>query len=112
MWPFAGPEWAFGAKERLGGVQAALDMHQMEAVAIMPCDPTIEGGQQAAATLFAQNQVLDALICYNDLVAIGALHICRNLDLDVPKDVALLGFDDISIASFVTPAITSLGVEK
>ena len=108
----AGPEWAFGAKERLKGVQAALRMHELEAAAIMPCDPTIEGGQQAAATLFVQNKGLDALICYNDLTAIGALHICRNLDLDVPGDVTLLGFDDIPLASLVSPPITSLGVEK
>ena len=108
----AGPEWAFGAKERLSGVEAALHDKGMKAIATMFCDPTIEGGQQAAATLLSQAPDLDSLICYNDLTAIGALHVCRNLEIDVPGDIALLGFDDITMASLVTPPITSLGVEK
>lgn len=108
----AGPEWAFGAKERLRGVQAALREKGIEPVSKVFCDPTIEGGQQAAATLLYGNPDIDSLICYNDLTAIGALNVCRNMDLDVPGDIALLGFDDIYLAKLVSPSITSLGVEK
>ncbi|WP_416374709.1 LacI family DNA-binding transcriptional regulator [Marinovum sp.] len=108
----AGPDWSFGAKERLRGVEAALRKYEIQPLGTMFCDPTIEGGQQAAATLLAETPDLDALICYNDLAAIGASHACKNLGLAVPGDISLIGFDDIAIASLVSPPITSLGVER
>lgn len=108
----AGPEWAFGAHARLDGVKEALGAHGIAPNAILFCDPTIEGGNTAAASLLAQGGRFDALICYNDLTAVGALMACRNLGIDVPGDVALIGFDDIDLAQLVTPTITSLGVPR
>ena len=108
----AGPQWAFGARERLKGIEQALGKQGLEPVKIVYCDPTIDGGTTAAASLLAQAEGIDALICYNDLAAVGALMACRNLGIDVPRDLALLGFDDIDLARLVTPAITSLGVPR
>ncbi len=48
--------------------------------------------------------------CYNDLVAVGALHACRELGRNVPGSVAIVGFDDIPVAALVTPALTTCRV--
>ena len=49
-----------------------------------------------------------AIFCANDLMAIGAMDTARELGLDVPGDVALVGFDDIEAAALVTPALTTV----
>ena len=55
---------------------------------------------------------MDGLICYNDLVATGALRACAELGRRVPDDVAVAGADDILLASLVTPALTTLRVDR
>ncbi|MCR9121727.1 MAG: LacI family transcriptional regulator [Phyllobacteriaceae bacterium] len=108
----AGPDWSYGARERLSGVTDALADCGVAAGRILHCDPTIDGGRMAAASMLADDRSIDGLICYNDLTAIGATQACRNLRIGVPDDLALLGFDDIDMAQLVTPTITSLGVER
>lgn len=80
--------------------------------AIYPCPPTVEGGYQAAHALLAAFPDIEALLCYNDLVAIGALQACAERAIDVPDRVAIIGCDDIFLASLVTPALTTLRVSK
>jgi LacI family transcriptional regulator len=55
---------------------------------------------------------LSALFCYNDLVAIGALQACNELGRRVPADLAVVGYDDISLAALVTPALTTCRVPR
>jgi LacI family transcriptional regulator len=55
---------------------------------------------------------VNGLICYNDLVAVGALQACAELGLRVPDDVAIVGFDDAPLAALVTPALTTLRIPK
>ncbi len=78
----------------------------------MPCQPTLQGGFEATRTLLAAHPEVDALICYNDLVAVGAIQVCSELGIRVPDQVAIVGCDDILLASRVTPALTTLWVSK
>lgn len=55
---------------------------------------------------------MTALFCYNDLVAVGAVHACSELGRKVPGDVAVVGFDDIPLAELVTPALTTCHVPR
>ena len=48
-----------------------------------------------------------ALLCYNDLQAVGALRACRERGRRVPEEVSLMGFDDIELASYVDPPLTT-----
>ncbi|MGW2281322.1 LacI family DNA-binding transcriptional regulator [Streptomyces sp. NPDC001770] len=50
----------------------------------------------------------DAVVCANDLIAIGALQRLRELGADVPGDVAVTGFDDVPMASLTAPALTTV----
>jgi LacI family transcriptional regulator len=67
-----------------------------------------EWGRQAAQRLFDSPNPPDAIVCGNDLVAHGVLSIALERGLRVPQDVAISGYDDISLASLVRPALTTL----
>lgn len=106
---------AHSTRERTGGYREVL------AEAGLPYDPAdtgrcaspdIESGCAAALTLLAARPDLDGLLCYNDLVAIGALAACRELGRRVPDDVAVAGADDILLARLVTPGLTTLRVDR
>lgn len=50
----------------------------------------------------------EAIFCYNDLVAIGAINALRARGLNVPEDVAVAGFDDLAVVAYIEPALTTL----
>jgi len=110
----SGPPRSHSGKERLKGYQAALSMagRELEPGLMVPCTPNPEGGYDAARYLLSERHDINGLICYNDLVAVGALRACAELDLRVPDDVSVVGCDDIMIASLVSPALTTLRVPK
>ncbi len=62
-------------------------------------------------TLLRLSRRPDAVFCANDLMAIGALDTARDLGLSIPTDVAIVGFDDVPIASLVRPALTTLRIQ-
>jgi LacI family transcriptional regulator len=51
-----------------------------------------------------------AVMCVNDVLAIGALRAAREMGLSVPRDVSITGFDDIEIAMLAEPALTTVHV--
>lgn len=72
------------------------------------------GGDQLADAIRATEQILnelpgtDALMCFNDISAFGALKALRQLRRDVPRDVAVIGMDGLVAGTYVTPQLTSL----
>jgi LacI family transcriptional regulator len=71
-------------------------------------DFTRAGGAAALRILAARPDRPTAIFCANDLMAIGAMDAARELGLDVPGDIALVGYDDIEAAGLVTPALTTV----
>ena len=69
-------------------------------------------GYDAVRRLLAQGPPPDALVCFNDLLAVGALRALREAGLDVPGDVAVVGIDDIEEAAFTSPALTTVAPDK
>jgi len=65
-------------------------------------------GYAAVEKLLSHQQPFDALFCASDLIAIGALRALRKNNLHVPNDVAVIGFDDIPSAAYVSPALTTI----
>jgi LacI family transcriptional regulator len=74
--------------------------------------PTLEEGYKAAKNLLLDHPQLTALVCHNDLVAISALQACAELDLRVPEDIAIVGYDDIPMAALVTPSLTTCHIPR
>jgi LacI family transcriptional regulator len=100
------------ASERLRGYRAAL---RDAGLAIdpryeMPGDFTERAGYAAAAELAARETRPTALFAANDAMAIGALSALRQAGLRVPEDVAVGGFDDIPMAGYVDPPLSSVHV--
>ena len=69
---------------------------------------TAEGGQQAMSALLRASKLPTAVVCSNDWTAIGALHAIHESGLRVPADISLVGFDDIPLASYTSPPLTSV----
>jgi DNA-binding LacI/PurR family transcriptional regulator len=69
---------------------------------------TAEGGQRAMAALLRAAKAPTAVVCSNDWTAIGALHAIDASGLRVPADVSVVGFDDIPLASYMSPPLTSV----
>ena len=106
---------ATGAEERYEGYLSAMrrnDLPVGECQTRLFPRVRIETARQAARQLLAQAPAVTAIACYNDLVAIGVLQACRDLGRTVPGDVAVVGFDDIPLASLVTPALTTIRVPR
>jgi LacI family transcriptional regulator len=108
----AGPRSSFGGKSRLVGIRQTLAAHGLSTHGVVYCDPTAGGGEQATEQLLREVPDLDALVCYNDLNAIGAMKACRAAGLEIPGRVALIGFDDIPMAELLAPPLTTLRVQK
>jgi LacI family transcriptional regulator len=71
-------------------------------------DWTRHGGYEAMKVLMALAQPPDAVFCANDLMAIGALDVAHELGLEVPTDLAIVGFDDVDAATIVSPTLTTV----
>lgn len=68
---------------------------------------SIESGYSGVKKLLEQND-LDGICCGNDLIAIGAIKALKEKGLNVPQDVKVIGFDDISISKYMDPPLTTV----
>jgi len=109
-----GPERSFSAQRRLQAYRAALDAAGLPAEEglISAGFPNVEGGRQATLRLLQAAPDVSAIFAYNDLMAVGAMQACGELGRRVPADCAVVGFDDIPLASLVAPALTTVQVDK
>jgi len=108
----AGPARNHDASERLRGYRAALEAAGAEFRDewVLPGDFTESGGHSAAERFLALDPRPTAIFAANDSMAIGAISRLREAGLVVPDDVAVAGFDDIPIAAYVTPPLSSVQV--
>jgi DNA-binding LacI/PurR family transcriptional regulator len=109
----AGPLARPAGRLRVDGYQKALSEAGLpaEPELIVPGHPSMRGGYNAARQLL-QTQHPSALFCFNDLMAFGAMAACSHLSIDIPGDLALVGFDDVPMAVFVDPALTSIRIDQ
>lgn len=106
----SGPEHSHAGRERqLGIAREAGELGiELPEAGLIACAPTVEGGAAAAAELLERQPGVDALVCFNDLVAAGALQTLAALGIGVPEDIAVVGYDDIVFARMFTPALTTI----
>jgi len=109
----AGPPALHVAAERRRGYLEALRTAGLEGEAqIVEGDFTADGGRRAMEAVLRARPDATAVAAANDLMAIGALEALRQLGKRVPGDVAVVGFDDITFASLVSPALTTVAQPK
>jgi DNA-binding LacI/PurR family transcriptional regulator len=75
-------------------------------------DLTPESGYTAATALLTQSDRPTAIFAGNDMMAFGSMHAARKLGLAVPDDVAVVGFDDVALCTFVQPTLTTVEIPR
>ena len=73
---------------------------------------TLEGGRRATRALLAANPNVTAIVCVNDVMAVGTLRALRDSGLRVPQDISVTGFDNTRLAQFCNPSLTSVHIPR
>jgi DNA-binding LacI/PurR family transcriptional regulator len=109
----SGPPHLHSAKRRLEAFRQTMQCVLPGAPEqIFQGDFKIEGGTRAAAEILAVAKVPTAVIAANDLMAFGAISEFRRAGLNVPRDVSVVGFDDIAFSSLIEPALTTVNLPR
>lgn len=108
-----GHEDAFVSQERLNGYREALKECGLSFRSEWVVSGNFEEkkAEKAACELLNRHKEVTAIFCASDLMALGALKACKELGLDVPKDISIVGYDNIVLASYSSPNLTTVGQE-
>lgn len=93
----------YGFVDALAG--AGIDVSQ---VPQYDANFTESAGDQATEQLLTDDIKVDAIFCASDLIAIGVMRCLKRRNIRVPEDIAVMGFDDIPVASFSSPPLTTI----
>ena len=110
-----GPEEAIATRERLAGAQDALERAGVppSSLRILPGNFLLESGYEAMASLLKNGSLPTAVFCMNDEMAVGAIQAIRRLSsLELPRDISIIGFDDIIWGTATHPRLTTIRVDK
>jgi len=75
-------------------------------------EDTLEGGRQSARALLSSGFDPTAIVCVNDITAVGALRELRERGLRVPQDISVTGFDNVKLSEFCYPALTTVHIPR
>lgn len=108
--PPAGPL----TRERLSGWKKCLEQSNLQTDdhLVLTGDFTLNAGSEGAKRLLELSPRPDALFCFNDEMAIGAVQTLKGAGLRIPRDIAVAGFDDIDVARFCDPPLTTIAQPK
>ena len=106
----AGPDGFRSARERREGVLEAMSRHGLACgpELVAPGNYTFDTGRAAAERLLEASPRPSAIFASNDEMAAGALHAARQREIEIPRDLSLVGFDDTSIAAHIWPPMTTV----
>lgn len=102
----AGPSSSWSGGRRVAGLIAAAQQRDVELVELGSFQPYFAGGVQAADHALAGG--VTAVVAFNDLMALGVLDRLRHRGVDVPREMSVVGFDDVRLATLVSPALTTV----
>jgi DNA-binding LacI/PurR family transcriptional regulator len=107
-----------GPQNRLSAVNfrqvllEALRQVRMPAPWLIEGNNRVDGGEKAAQKILAEKKRLTAVLCGNDLAALGVMRALTAAGCKVPRDVSVLGVDDIALAQFFQPALTTIRIPR
>lgn len=93
---------------RLLGMRIALEEADVELGSVVSTADTFEGGREVAGRLLHEPSPPTVLVCGSDVVAVGAIKAAHELGVRVPTDVSITGYDDIELAAYLDPPLTTL----
>lgn len=106
-----GSEDAYVSKVRAKGYKEALEESGLEIKEnyIVTGDFSEESAKQAIIPLLLNSPEITAVFCASDIMALGVLQAARELDLKVPEQLSIIGFDNILLSKYVSPPLTTVG---
>jgi DNA-binding LacI/PurR family transcriptional regulator len=109
-----GPSVLRSSQSRLAAFSKAISECGIAAdpALIVGGDHTLEGGITAMEKLLAMKPVPTAVMCSNDMTAIGVLHKLYRAGMRVPDDISVIGFDNIHIAEVTIPPLTTIQMSR
>ncbi len=110
----SGPEYVSNSWDRLEGMKESYDSNKLminEAL-IIKTNGHIEDGYAAVNRALNRGLEFTAVVCFNDIMAMGVLKSLAENDLKVPADVEVFGFDNLYMSQFMTPALSTVDVPK
>jgi LacI family transcriptional regulator len=109
----AGPVHLKSALARRSAFQQSMAEVGLSPDLIVEGDHTLEGGMRALTELMSsQREIPTAILCSNDMTAIGVIRQAYDRDIKIPADLSLVGFDDIRLAQFTTPPLTTVQMSQ
>jgi|ERR1019366_3878508 LacI family transcriptional regulator len=109
----AGPAHLKSALARKSAFQQAMTEIGLPSDLIMEGDHTLEGGMRALTELMTSRRKRPtAVLCSNDMTAIGVIRQAYDCDIKIPTDLSVVGFDDIRLAQFTTPPLTTVQMSQ
>jgi LacI family transcriptional regulator len=109
-----GPRFSRSADLRLKGYQKCLQDHgiPVDDDIVLQDHYSIEHSYKSASSLIQIKPEIDAILAYNDDVALGTLNACLDNGRTVPREIAIIGFDDSPLAAAVRPSLSSIRIGK
>jgi LacI family transcriptional regulator len=98
--------------ERLQSLRDATGKHPGLEVETASGEDSLEGGRQAARLLLGRSPRPTAPVCVNDVMAVGALREVRARGLRTPEDISVTGFDNVTLAQFSVPTLTTVHIPR
>jgi len=108
----SGPQSLRSAMVRREAFVSALGSYGLSSERTVEGNHKVDGGMAATRTLLTQGTPPTAILCSNDLTAIGAMAALREAGLRIPEDVSVVGFDDIYFANITTPPLTTVSLPR
>jgi DNA-binding LacI/PurR family transcriptional regulator len=110
----SGPPGLQSAMARLNAFQAATREIGLSIASeyVITGDHTLDRGKAAADALLKLKNPPSAIMCSNDLTAIGAMHALSSAGLQIPTDVSVIGFDDVHFSEFLMPPLTTIRMSR
>jgi len=100
------------ARDRVLGARRALEQHEIDpsSMPVVETRYSFSCGREAFRRIMESPARPTIVMCGNDILAVGALQAAREMGLDVPGQVSITGFDDIELATVVSPTLTTVHV--
>ena len=108
----AGPRQLKSANARRDAFIQSMTEIGLDGNLIVEGTHTLEGGMRALNELIELRPRPTAILCSNDMTAIGVMREAYDLDIRVPEDLSVIGFDDIRLAQFMTPPLTTVQMSQ
>jgi LacI family transcriptional regulator len=98
--------------ERMRGLTECLAAHGLGLTRYEVRGPTLIEGERVCSSVVLRKSRHDAVVCYNDLVAIGFMGVAKSLGISIPADMSVVGIDNIPFCPFTSPALTTVDTQS